>query len=52
MRRTAMGQFGRPAADTLETVSRVMAAELGWNEDRRKNEIAALAKWYTTREAA
>jgi glycerol-3-phosphate dehydrogenase len=52
MRRTGIGQFGAPSGETLETVSRLMAAELGWNDERRQSEIAALAKWYTTREAA
>ena len=52
MRRTGIGQFGTPTAETLETVSRLMAAEFGWSDERRQNEIAALAKWYTTREAA
>jgi len=52
MRRTGIGQFGRPPGDLLDTVSRLMAAERGWSEDRRQREIASLDKWYTTREAA
>jgi glycerol-3-phosphate dehydrogenase len=52
MRRTAIGQFGKPSGDTLDTISRLMAAELGWSDDRRRREIASLDKWYTTREAA
>ncbi len=52
MRRTGIGQLGVPPAETLETVSRLMAGELGWDETRRRNEIAAIAPWYRTSEAA
>ena len=52
MRRTGIGQFGAPSGETLETVSRLMAAELGWGDERRQREIGSLAKRYTTREAA
>ena len=52
MRRTGIGQFGTPSPETLETLSRLMAAEFGWSEERRQREIASLDKWYTTREAA
>lgn len=52
MRRTCLGQFGKPSGDMLETVSRLMATELGWSEERRLREIASLNKWYTTREAS
>jgi glycerol-3-phosphate dehydrogenase len=52
MRRTGLGQFGPPARETLEDVSRQMANELTWTEDRRLREIAALMPWYRTREAA
>ncbi len=52
MRRSGIGQLGAPPRETLEAVSRLMAGELGWNEDRRQNEIASLASRYRTREAA
>ncbi len=52
MRRTCIGQLGKPSGETLETVSRLMAAEFDWNNERRLGEIESLAKWYTTREAA
>ena len=52
MRRTCMGQVGAPSREALETASRIMGAELGWNEERRNDEIAALAPWFATREAA
>lgn len=52
MRRTCIGQIGAPAPGVLDTVSRLMAAELGWSEERRAREIASLARWFQTREAA
>jgi len=52
MRRTCIGQTGMPSHGALETASRIMAAELGWNEERRVLEIESLAPWFRTREAA
>ena len=52
MRRTCMGQIGAPPRAALETASRIMAAELGWDEERRAREIAALAPNFATRDAA
>ncbi|MGZ6009377.1 MAG: glycerol-3-phosphate dehydrogenase/oxidase [Rhizomicrobium sp.] len=52
MRRTCIGQVGMPPRDALETVSRIMATELGWNEERRAHEIETLAPSFQTREAA
>jgi glycerol-3-phosphate dehydrogenase len=52
MRRTGIGQLGVPSRETLDSVSRLMATELGWSEDRREREIASLTPWYHTREAA
>lgn len=52
MRRTGIGQLGAPSRETLDNVSRLMASQLGWNDERRLGEIAALAPWYRTREAA
>jgi len=52
MRRTGIGQLGAPIRETLDAVSQLMASELGWNEDRRAREIASIAPWYHTREAA
>jgi glycerol-3-phosphate dehydrogenase len=42
MRRTGIGQLGRPTTATLEQTAAIMGAELGWDEDRKKNEIASL----------
>jgi glycerol-3-phosphate dehydrogenase len=44
LRRTGIGQLGRPNSQTVDTVSRIMAAELGWDDDRRNSEIASLAR--------
>jgi len=46
MRRTAIGQFGRPAPEILDQVASQMAAQLGWNQDRKALEIAALDPIY------
>ena len=52
MRRTSIGQLGAPSRDALEAASRIMAGELLWSEERRRSEIASLAPWFQTREAA
>ena len=46
MRRTAIGQFGKPNAAVLEKVASQMAAHLGWNEDKKEAEIASLDRVY------
>ena len=35
MRRTGLGQFGKPAPEVLEKVASQMAAHLGWDEDKK-----------------
>lgn len=52
MRRTCMGQVGAPSAAALQSASRLMAAELGWNEERRQREIADLAPSFKTQQTA
>jgi glycerol-3-phosphate dehydrogenase len=52
MRRTCLGQIGTPPSAALHSTSRLMAAELGWSEDRRNSEIAALSPGFKTRQAA
>jgi len=49
MRRTCIGQIGRPSPQALDTASRIMAAELGWSEERRTLEIGTLDHGYITR---
>ena len=48
MRRTALGQFGKPSAEVLERVAGQMAVELGWSEDQKRREIASLDPIYRT----
>jgi len=46
MRRTGLGQFGRPAPELLARVAAIMAAELGWSPAQQQSQIAALdATW-------
>jgi glycerol-3-phosphate dehydrogenase len=44
MRRTAIGQFGPPAASVIDKVAGVMAAQLGWDADKTAREIASLER--------
>ncbi|HWU56582.1 MAG TPA: glycerol-3-phosphate dehydrogenase/oxidase [Rhizomicrobium sp.] len=48
MRRTAIGQFGRPAPEIVERVAEQMAARLGWSEEQKTREIASLVPLYRT----
>jgi glycerol-3-phosphate dehydrogenase len=48
MRRTAIGQFGRPSPDVVENAAEQMAAELGWSEEKKVREIASLDLIYRT----
>jgi glycerol-3-phosphate dehydrogenase len=52
MRRTGIGQFGPPSPAVLETAVRLMAGEHGWSVERKAAEVASLAPWFATREAA
>jgi glycerol-3-phosphate dehydrogenase len=48
MRRTALGQFGRPDAAVLELVAAMMAAALDWTEAQKKQQIDGLDILYRT----
>ena len=48
MRRTAIGQFGRPEPHVVESVASQMAAELGWGEEKTIREISSLDPIYRT----
>jgi glycerol-3-phosphate dehydrogenase len=48
MRRTAIGQFGRPQPQIVESVAEQMAAELGWSEEKKVREIASLDPIFRT----
>ena len=51
MRRTGVGQLGRPAANALDFAAFLMATELGWSEERKRAEIAAVEHIFQTVEA-
>jgi glycerol-3-phosphate dehydrogenase len=51
LRRTALGSAGRPAEASLRAAEEIMSAELGWDEQRRQNELAEVQRawtWFTT----
>jgi glycerol-3-phosphate dehydrogenase len=48
MRRTALGQFGPPKPSAIRKVADVMAAHLGWNDDKKAREIDSLDPLYRT----
>jgi glycerol-3-phosphate dehydrogenase len=47
LRRLDLGTAGPPPPGELDTVARVMAAELGWDDVRGRCERADLARFYT-----
>ena len=49
IRRTPLGAVGRPSAATLERAARLVGDELGWLEERRRTEIAAVERFYEQR---
>lgn len=51
MRRTGMGQLGRPAEEALNSAASLMAQELGWSEGRKRAEIEALDPIFRTARA-
>jgi glycerol-3-phosphate dehydrogenase len=46
MRRTAIGQFGKPAPELLARLAAMMGAELGWSPARQQSEIDAVNRLY------
>jgi glycerol-3-phosphate dehydrogenase len=48
MRRTCIGQFGPPPPDVVEKVAVLMAAQLGWDMDKKQREVDGLARLYRT----
>jgi len=52
LRRTGIGQLGRPPTDVIEKVASLMAVELGWNEEQRKRELANVAPRFLLQAAA
>jgi glycerol-3-phosphate dehydrogenase len=46
MRRTSIGQFGKPAPDLLAQLGAMMGAELGWSPARQQSEIDGVNRLY------
>ena len=46
MRRTSIGQFGRPAPELLVQLAATMGMELGWSPARQQSEIAGVERLY------
>jgi glycerol-3-phosphate dehydrogenase len=46
MRRTGIGQFGRPAPELLAQLAAMMGAELGWSPARQQSEIDGVNRLY------
>jgi glycerol-3-phosphate dehydrogenase len=47
LRRTDAGSAGHPGCDAVANAAKVMGDLLGWDEDRRRDEIAAVERVYT-----
>jgi glycerol-3-phosphate dehydrogenase len=48
MRRTAIGQFGKPAPEVLEKVAALMAPQMGWSTEESQRQIASLDPIFRT----
>jgi glycerol-3-phosphate dehydrogenase len=46
IRRTPLGALGYPGDDVVERAATIVAAELKWSDDRRREEIAAVQRFY------
>jgi glycerol-3-phosphate dehydrogenase len=46
IRRTPLGALGYPGDDALANAAAMVGAELGWTEERRLEEIAAVKRFY------
>ena len=46
IRRTPLGALGYPGERALERAAAIVGAELGWSEERRRDEIAAVQRFY------
>jgi glycerol-3-phosphate dehydrogenase len=48
LRRTGIGQLGRPSAEVLARVAELMAGELGWDRAHQAREVEAASVGYTS----
>ncbi len=46
IRRTPLGALGYPGDDALARAAAIVGTELGWTEERRREEIAAVKRFY------
>ena len=46
IRRTPLGALGYPGGDAMARAAAIVGAELGWTEERRREEIAAVKRFY------
>ena len=46
IRRTGLGSAGPPPAEAIDACARIAAAELGWDQPRVREEIAAVTRFY------
>jgi glycerol-3-phosphate dehydrogenase len=46
LRRTPLGALGDPGDDALTTAAAIVGTELGWSEERRREEIADVRSFY------
>ena len=46
IRRTPLGALGHPGAEALARAAAIVGLELGWTDDRRRQEIAAVDAFY------
>ena len=46
IRRTPLGALGHPGTEPLAIAAAIVGGELGWSEDRRREEIAAVDAFY------
>jgi glycerol-3-phosphate dehydrogenase len=48
LRRTPLGALGHPGSDAIEAAAAIVGGELGWSDQRRQDEIAAVNAFYAT----
>ena len=48
VRRTGMGSAGPPPIEAIDRCAQIAASELGWNDERVREEIASVRRFYET----
>ena len=52
LRRTPLGALGDPGDEALARAAAIIGVELGWSDDRRREEIADVKRFYGTLKAS